>query len=124
MKQRFLLLGLLLAAAAAPALAQRAQPRFIAPHPDQVVGGDYVLLWAAEPPAERPRQRRRMAKRQVVFEASTDNRRFRVLPRQNAPDFGLFSRTSAFDTTEFPSGPLYLRVALAATAFLRAACRP
>lgn len=110
MKQRFLLLGLLLAAAAAPALAQRAQPRFVAPRPDQVVGGDYVLLWAAEPPAERPRQRRRMAKREVVFEASTDNRRFRVLPQQNAPDFGLFSRTSAFDTTQFPSGPLYLRV--------------
>ncbi len=114
MKLRSLLIGLLFAGGAdaflAPAVARGAGLRFVTPRPNQVVGGDNVFLWAAEAAAVPPARGAQLKERQVVFEASTDNRRFLPLPRQSAPDYGPFSQTSAFDATAFPSGLLFLRV--------------
>lgn len=113
-KLRALLIGVLLAGAESafldPVMAWGAGLRFVAPRPNQVVGGDHVFLWAAETGAlASAHGPEGAARRQVIFEASTDNRKFSVLPQQTAPDFGPFSHTSAFDTTAFPSGTLFLR---------------
>ncbi len=77
---------------------------FISPRVGQVIGGQNVLLWAAE--AIRPPQ---AAQLPVDFYVSTDGRNFSLLPRAEAPDLGESSYTTALDARAFPPGPLWLR---------------